>query len=96
MFQKIIRKGMFKRIEKIGIKIVKGIIKKKAELSKLNFDESFKLKCWLLDEPLNHLDENGKLFLKNIMDKFINMNGTILQTSHEKKVNYKNFKLIKL
>ena len=28
MFQKIIRKGMFKRIEKIGIKIVKGIIKK--------------------------------------------------------------------
>ena len=71
-------------------------IKKKAELSKLNFDESFKLKCWLLDEPLNHLDENGKLFLKKIMDKFINMNGTILQTSHEKKINHKNFKIIKL
>ena len=71
-------------------------IKKKAELCKLNFEESFKLKCWLLDEPLNHLDENGKLFLKKIMDKFINMNGTILQTSHEKKINHKNFKLIKL
>ena len=71
-------------------------IKKKAELSKLNFDESFKLKCWLLDEPLNHLDENGKLFLKKTMDKFINMNGTILQTSHEKKINHKNFKIIKL
>ena len=71
-------------------------IKKKAELCRLNFEESFKLKCWLLDEPLNHLDENGKLFLKKIMDKFINMNGTILQTSHEKKINHKNFKLIKL
>ena len=71
-------------------------IKKKAELCKLNFEESFKLKCWLLDEPLNHLDQNGILFLKKIMDKFINMNGTILQTSHEKENNNKNFKLIKL
>ena len=71
-------------------------IKKKAELCKLNFEESFKLKCWLLDEPLNHLDQNGILFLKKIMDKFIKMNGTILQTSHEKKINHKNFKLIKL
>ena len=71
-------------------------IKKKAELCKLNFEESFKLKCWLLDEPLNHLDQNGILFLEKIMDKFINMNGTILQTSHEKKINHKNFKIIKL
>ena len=71
-------------------------IKKKAELCKLNFEESIKLKCWLLDEPLNHLDQNGILFLEKIMDKFINMNGTILQTSHEKKFNHKNFKLIKL
>ena len=71
-------------------------IKKKAELCKLNFEESFKLKCWLLDEPLNHLDQNGILFLDKIMSKFINMNGTILQTSHEKKINHKNFKLIKL
>ena len=71
-------------------------IKKKAELCKLNFEESFKLKCWLLDEPLNHLDQNGILFLEKIMGKFINMNGTILQTSHEKKINHKNFKIIKL
>ena len=71
-------------------------IKKKAELCKLNFEESFKMKCWLLDEPSNHLDTNGKLFLKKIMDKFINMNGTILQTSHEKQINHKHFKLIKL
>ncbi len=71
-------------------------IKKKAELCKLNFEESFKLKCWLLDEPLNHLDQNGILFLEKIMGKFINMNGTILQTSHEKKINHKNFKLIEL
>ena len=71
-------------------------IKKKAELCKLNFEESFKLKCWLLDEPLNHLDQNGILFLEKIMYKYINMNGTILQTSHEKKINHKNFKLIKL
>lgn len=71
-------------------------IKKKAELCKLNFEESFKLKCWLLDEPLNHLDQNGILFLEKIMGKFINMNGTILQTSHEKENNNKNFKLIKL
>lgn len=71
-------------------------IKKKAELCKLNFEESFKLKCWLLDEPLNHLDQNGILFLEKIMGKFINMNGTILQTSHEKKINHENFKLIKL
>ena len=39
-------------------------IKKKAELCKLNFEESFKLKCWLLDEPLNHLDQNGILFFR--------------------------------
>ncbi len=71
-------------------------IKKKAELCKLNFEESFKLKCWLLDEPLNHLDQNGILFLEKIMGKFINMNGTILQTSHEKNIYHKNFKLIKL
>ena len=71
-------------------------IKKKAELCKLNFEESFKMKCWLLDEPSNHLDTNGKLFLKKIMAKFINMNGTILQTSHEKQINHKHFKLIKL
>ena len=71
-------------------------IKKKAELCKLNFEESYKLKCWLLDEPLNHLDQNGILFLEKIMGKFINMNGTILQTSHEKKINHKNFKIIKL
>ena len=70
-------------------------IKKKAELCKLNFQESFKMKCWLLDEPSNHLDANGKFFLKKIMDKFINMNGTILQTSHEKKIDHKNFKIIK-
>ena len=71
-------------------------IKKKAELCKLNFQESFKMKCWLLDEPSNHLDANGKVFLKKIMDKFIDMNGTILQTSHEKQINHKRYKLIKL
>ena len=71
-------------------------IKKKAELCKLNFKESFKMKCWLLDEPSNHLDTNGKKFLKKIMAKFLNMNGTILQTSHEKQINRKHFKLIKL
>ena len=93
-----------KSLENFGILKYKKIlvsecssgIKKKAELCKLSFKESFKMKCWLLDEPLNHLDANGKLFLKKIMDKFINMNGTILQTSHEKQINHTHFKLIKL
>ena len=34
MFQKIIRKGIFKRIEKIGIKIDKGIIRKNQKTHK--------------------------------------------------------------
>ena len=71
-------------------------IKKKVELCKLNFEESFNLKCWLLDEPLNHLDDKGKLKLKDIIDKFIQMNGTILMTSHDKTINHENFKLIQL
>ena len=52
--------------------------------------------CAAHQKSRRDLDQNGILFLEKIMGKFINMNGTILQTSHEKKINHKNFKIIKL
>ena len=71
-------------------------VKKKTELSKLNFKNSLNLKYWLLDEPSNELDKNGKYILKNLIDKFLKNSGTIIMTSHDEMINYKRYNLVQI
>ena len=71
-------------------------VKKKTELSKLNFKNSLNLNYWLLDEPSNELDKKGKFILKNLINKFLKNSGTIIMTSHEEIINYENYNLIEI
>ena len=53
--------------------------KKKVSLTKLLFSSA---KLWILDEPLNGLDEKSIKVFKNICEKHTKTDGAILFTSH--------------
>ena len=53
--------------------------KKKVNLTKLLFSNT---KLWIMDEPLNGLDERSINIFKNICTKHINSQGAILLSSH--------------
>ena len=91
-------------LKKIGIYLYKDFlisqcsdgIKKKTDLCKLFFSSQNGIKFWLLDEPTNNLDDEGKKTLVYIAKKFLNNNGTIIMSSHEKNIFKIKYKLIKL
>ena len=72
-------------------------IKRKTDLCKLFFSFKNKIKFWLLDEPVNNLDDDGRKKFQILMQNFLNKNGTIIMTSHDKnifKLKYKKIELI--
>ena len=71
-------------------------IKRKTDLCKLVFSFKNKIKFWLLDEPTNNLDEEGKKILEELLNKFISKKGTIIMSSHDNKKFKIKHKLIKL
>ena len=71
-------------------------IKRKTDLCKLFFSFKNKVKFWLLDEPTNNLDEDGRKILEELLNKFISKKGTIIMSSHDNKIFKIKHKLIKL
>ena len=76
-----------KKLEKLNIinlqdKIVKNLShgqKKKVSLTKLVLSNS---NLWVLDEPLNGLDNKTIIIVKNLMKNHLDKNGTIFFSSH--------------
>ena len=71
-------------------------IKRKTDLCKLFFSFKNKIKFWLLDEPTNNLDKEGRKKLEELLNKFISKKGTIIMSSHDNKIFKIKHKLIKL
>ncbi len=66
-------------------------IKRKTDLCKLFFSSRNNIKFWLLDEPTNNLDDDGKQIFKLLLKQFIESKGTIIMSSHDKSIS--NFKI---
>ena len=71
-------------------------IKRKTDLCKLFFTSHNNIKYWLLDEPTNNLDKDGRKILEELLNKFISKKGTIIMSSHDNKIFKIKHKLIKL
>ena len=91
-------------MKKMGIFVYKDFkisqcsdgIKRKTDLCKLFFSLQNGVKFWLLDEPTNNLDEDGRKILEELLNKFISKKGTIIMSSHDNKIFKIKHKLIKL
>jgi len=59
-------------------------LKKRAALVRLYFSYIFEVKFWLLDEPSNGLDQASILLFKKMITNFLQQNGTIILTTHDK------------
>ncbi len=59
-------------------------LKKRAALVRLYFSYIFEVKFWLLDEPSNGLDLASILLFKKMITNFLQQNGTIILTTHDK------------
>ena len=59
-------------------------LKKRAALVRLYFSNIFEVKFWLLDEPSNGLDQASILLFKKMITNFLQQNGTIILTTHDK------------
>ena len=80
--KKIYRKLKIFNLFDIKDRLIKSLShgqKKKVSLSKLLFS---KTKLWILDEPLNGLDEKSIQIFKSICSKHIKNDGSILFSSH--------------
>ena len=66
-------------------------IKRKTDLCKLFFTSHNNIKYWLLDEPTNNLDDDGKQIFKLLLKQFIESKGTIIMSSHDTSIS--NFKV---
>ena len=91
-------------LKKMGIFVYKDFIisqcsdgiKRKTDLCKLFFSLQSGIRFWLLDEPTNNLDKEGKKNLETLAKKFLNKNGTIIMSSHDNKIFKLKHKLIEL
>ena len=59
-------------------------LRKRAALVRLYFSYIFEVKFWLLDEPSNGLDQASILLFKKMITNFLQQNGTIILTTHDK------------
>ncbi len=71
-------------------------IKRKTDLCKLFFSLQNKIKFWLLDEPTNNLDDEGKKIFEMLLKKFIENKGTVIMSSHESNISNLKTNYIKL
>ena len=71
-------------------------IKRKTDICKLFFSFKSKIKFWLLDEPTNNLDEEGKKAFLSLIRTFLNANGTSIMSSHDNNSFYHKINKINL
>ena len=71
-------------------------LKKRAALSRLYLSILFDVKFWLLDEPINELDQKSIILFNKLIKKFLENKGTVLLACHELKLFDFSYELINL
>ena len=71
-------------------------LKKRAALSRLYLSILFGVEFWLLDEPINELDQKSIILFNKLIKKFLENKGTVLLACHELKLFDFNYELINL
>jgi ABC-type transport system involved in cytochrome c biogenesis ATPase subunit len=71
-------------------------LKKRASLSRLYLSILFGVEFWLLDEPINELDQKSIILFNKLIKKFLENKGTVLLACHELKSFDFSYELINL
>ena len=71
-------------------------LKKRAALSRLYLSILFGVEFWLLDEPINELDQKSIILFNKLIKKFLENKGTVLLACHELKSFDFSYELINL
>ena len=71
-------------------------LKKRAALSRLYLSILFGVEFWLLDEPINELDQKSIILFNKLIKKFLENKGTVLLACHELKLFDFSYELINL
>ena len=71
-------------------------LKKRAALSRLYLSILFGVEFWLLDEPINELDQKSIILFNKLIKKFLESKGTVLLACHELKLFDFSYELINL
>ena len=71
-------------------------LKKRAALARLYFSFVFGVKFWLLDEPSNDLDKKSTMLFKELVNRFLKINGTIILTTHDTNLFEKKYEIFDL
>ena len=71
-------------------------LKKRAALSRLYLSILFGVEFWLLDEPINELDQKSIILFNKLIKKFLESKGTVLLACHELKLFNFSYELINL
>ena len=71
-------------------------LKKRAALSRLHLSLLFDIEFWLLDEPINELDQKSIILFNKLIQKFLENKGTVLLACHELKLFDFRYELLNL
>ena len=71
-------------------------LNKRAALSRLYLSILFGVEFWLLDEPINELDQKSIILFNKLIKKFLENKGTVLLACHELKSFDFSYELINL
>ena len=71
-------------------------LKKRAALSRLYLSLLFDVEFWLLDEPINELDQKSIILFNKLIQRFLENKGTVLLACHELKLFDFNYELLNL
>ena len=71
-------------------------LKKRAALTRLYLSILFGVEFWLLDEPINELDQKSIILFNKLIKKFLESKGTVLLACHELKLFNFSYELINL
>ena len=71
-------------------------LKKRAALSRLYLSLLFDVEFWLLDEPINELDQKSIILFNKLIQKFLENKGTVLLACHELKLFDFSYELLNL
>ena len=71
-------------------------LKKRAALARLYFSFISDIDFWILDEPINELDEPSQQLFEKLILNFLNQQGTVIIASHDLNILEKKFNIIDL